>query len=105
MKVKYLKEGKLRRERGPPVHGGWAPKFGSLSRHCTGLSADVNIRQWCSIPTWTAVGQERPHRAQSKKGVPGAKVSPYALSFGWPWTQLLNLPPTPLVNLDIKAVV
>ena len=69
MKVKYLKEGKLRGERGPPVHGGWAPEFGSLSRHCTGLSTDVNRRQWRSVPKGTTVGQGRPlHEPKSRRG-------------------------------------
>lgn len=60
MKVRYFKEGKLRGEGGPSVHGGWAPEFGSLSRHDTGLSMDANRRQWRSIPKWTGVGQGRP---------------------------------------------
>ena len=73
MKVKYFKEGTLRGEGGPPVHGGWAPVFGSLSRHDTGLCMDANRRQWCRIRRWTAVDQARPLQGTSRKGSPAQR--------------------------------
>ena len=71
--LKYFKEGTLRGEGGPPVHGGWAPEFGSLSRHDTGLCMDANRRQWCRIRRWTAVDQARPLQGTSRKGSPAQR--------------------------------